>query len=352
MFINNPQFSGSGNIAQVVPLSYRNMIRDNGSFEVWQRGLSIAVGAASTAYTADRWYLKTIGDPFTVTQQPGLTNGSQFSGRVQRNAGGAVGGLQVFGYPLDSDQILAMRGSFLALTFNVSTGANWSPTNGTLNYNVYFGTGAVAKRGGGFTAETNPLTGSLPVVAGSIANYGIARSTYGVVVPTNATQAEIQFTWTTPAVAAGANDWVQLDSVQLEVLQSFDTNPTPFERLQLSESLQLCRSHYRTSIPYGTTVAQNAGVAGSVSIKNPIALGDPAEWIPFDPPMRTNPTFTTYNPSVANANWRNVTAAADVTVSVDPGAAKSTTGCLIATSGTVATLGDILCIHYSADSSI
>lgn len=75
-----------------------------------------------------------------------------------------------------------------------------------------------------------------------------------------------------------------------------------------------------------------------------------SQWIAFDPPMVANPTITTFNPSAANANWRDITASSDVTVSVDPAATKSTTGFQLATSGTVATLGDVLGIHYTADS--
>ena len=45
----------------------------------------------------------------------------------------------------------------------------------------------------------------------------------------------------------------------------------------------------------------------------------------------------------------DITAASDVVVSV-PAATKSTTRFQLATSGTVTTLGDVLGIHYTADS--
>ena len=45
------------------PLSFRNVLRANGGLEVWQRGAgasaSIAAAASTTAYAADRWYIKT-----------------------------------------------------------------------------------------------------------------------------------------------------------------------------------------------------------------------------------------------------------------------------------------------------
>lgn len=129
-------------------------------------------------------------------------------------------------------------------------------------------------------------------------------------------------------------------------------SPVPYAMPSYAQELPKVQRRYRMSFPIGTAPAQNAGIAGAVSIKNPIALGDPAGWVPFDPPMLGNPTIATYNTSATNANWRDITAAADVTVSVDPGGTKERTGVLLATSGTVATLGDILAIHYTADARL
>ncbi len=118
-----------------------------------------------------------------------------------------------------------------------------------------------------------------------------------------------------------------------------------------AQELALTTRRYRKTLPIGTAVAQNAGVAGAVCTKNPIASGDPSMLWQWGQPMRASPTITTYNPSAANANWRDVTGSADVTVSVDPATALSGsgTGVLIATSGTVSTLGDVLCIQATAD---
>ncbi len=130
------------------------------------------------------------------------------------------------------------------------------------------------------------------------------------------------------------------------------TNPIVPEIRPYPAEIILCQRYFRKSFPAGTNPAQSAGVAGAVTIKNPIALGDPSEWVPFNPPMRAKPTITTYNPSAGNANWRDITSGLDVTVSVDPGTTMNDSGVLIATSGTVATLGDILAIHYSATAEL
>lgn len=123
--------------------------------------------------------------------------------------------------------------------------------------------------------------------------------------------------------------------------------PRPF-----AQELELCRRSFRTSFPYGTAPAQNAGLAGAITTRNPIAAGDPSAYVPFNPPMMSAPTVTTYNPSAANANWRDITAGSDVTVTVDAPATKGPGGVVIGTSGTVATLGDYLGIHYAADAGL
>lgn len=129
-------------------------------------------------------------------------------------------------------------------------------------------------------------------------------------------------------------------------------NNTPYALLAPDRQRQKCRRYLRKSFPVGTAVAQSAGVTGAVTVKNPIALGDPSIWVPFEVPMASSPTIVTYNPSAANANWRDITASADVTVSVDPASTKSAQGVLLATSGTVTTLGDVLGIHYTADARL
>jgi hypothetical protein len=60
-------------------------------------------------------------------------------------------------------------------------------------------------------------------------------------------------------------------------------------------------------------------------------------------------TVITYNPSGTNSNWRDVTASADVTKSIDPSSAVSTSGVQVTTNATVANAGDQLCIHWAAD---
>lgn len=126
----------------------------------------------------------------------------------------------------------------------------------------------------------------------------------------------------------------------------------PYVPLPYGEQMNLARRYYQKSFPAGTAPAQNAGVAGATCLQNPIAAGEPSTYVQANPILAASPTIVTFNPSATNANWRDVTAGADTTVSVDPSTAKSATGFEIATGATVTTLADNLCIHWTADSGL
>src|SRR5207302_1314184 len=133
-----------------------NMCGRNGGLEVWQRGTSVSVAASTTAYTADGWYLKTgANQACTVSRQTGLTGNSIYCARVQRNSGQTGTGVLTFGFPLDTDECIKAVSQKLVLQFTVAFGANWSPSSGTLTYNVYFGTATPTKQTNGYSGQTN-----------------------------------------------------------------------------------------------------------------------------------------------------------------------------------------------------
>jgi hypothetical protein len=347
--LGNSNASGSVNTLGV---SYRNILSANGGLEVWQRGsgatASIAVAVSTTVYTADRWYITTgANQQFTVANASGLTLPSQCCAKVQRNSGQTGNTVVTFGYPLTSDECIKLRGQFISFQFVGATGANWSPSSGTLNYDVYFGTGSEAKRGGGFTGETHPITGSINFTTSATAT--LSTVTGSAAVATTVTQGEMQFTFT-PTGTAGANDWVELDDVQLEP----QLGCSVFERPSFSESMMECKRHFVKTFPYNTAPLQSAGLTGAIGAPaagaGGIALEAFAMWR-FPISMRSSPSITTYNPSNNNANWRDVTGAADVAVTVDPDSTISPDVVCIQ-SHTASVNADNVYIHAIADAGI
>ena len=336
-------------------ISLRNALFMNGGMEVWQRGAgasaSIAVGASTVAYTADRWYLATgANQASTVAATTGLSNGSQLAAVLGRNAGQTGVGAVVFAYPLDTDEIIRLRGNKVSFTALVKAGATWSPASGTLTCNLYVGTGAVGKRNATpYTGETTVLAIATNLTAGGATTTISGASS--VVVPTNSTQAELQFVFT-PVGTAGATDNITIDDVQLEAqLSASAWTPTNFDRIPFSLQFEACQRHYNKSFPYSIAPAQSAGTPNAVQLIAQVANTSVATNYPFPVRVRATAGVTTYNPSAANANWRNITSGADVTAAVDPNTTLNDASVVI--SGvSVSAAGQYLGIHITASAGI
>lgn len=240
--------------------SNRNIAWMNGGFEIWQKGAgsstSISVAASTTAYTADRWYIATsTNEASTVSARAGLVDESQLCARVQRNSGQTGNGAMFFAYPLDYDEIARCRGNIVNLSFRIRAGANFSPTNGTLSYRVFSGTGALpAKRGGTpYAGDNTVITGSVNITTTTV----LVQASSGAIFPVGATQAEIQFTWT-PAGTAGTDDYFEVDDVQLENSLSPSTfTMTSYDRIDFAKMLNGCKAYYQKTFAY--PVAPNFG---------------------------------------------------------------------------------------------
>lgn len=339
-------------------ISERNILQANGSFEVWQRGAgssaSIAVGASTTLYGPDRWYLTTGANAASiVSAAAGLSNNSLLSVKIIKNAGQTGTTAFVFGYPLDTPDIMRLRGQTVRISLLAKSGANFSPTSGALAVSLYTGTGVPAKRqyGGGFTGETTVLSIST--------NLGVSSATTAitgassVIVPLTTTQAELQFTWT-PVGTAGADDSITIDDVQLECEWSDTTwTPTTYDRIPFEEMLQLCKRFYQKTFNYSVAPAAAAGMPGALSyvtVANQLAN----LWWQFPVELRATGSITTYNPNAAGANWQDLTVTASVTVSVDTANTNSAKAVLIygATATATVAISHLVYIQAQVDAGI
>lgn len=339
----------------VSDISLRNILLDNGGFEIWQRGAgssaSIAVVASTTVYTADRWYLAAgANEASVVSAVAGLSNGSNLAAKVLKNAGQTGTTPYTFGYPLDNIEIAVLHGNKLSLSCLVKAGANWSPTNGTLNVAFYTGTGSPAKRGAGFTGETQVFTSSINLTVGGSAVALAVTST--VIVPVNTTQAELQFTWT-PVGTAGADDSVTIDDVQVESNLSATTwTPTNFDRAPFRISLVGCKRHYKKTFPYSVAPAQNGGLPGAVVVVTNAASKFGYAWNFGDIELRATGAVTTYNPLGASANWQDISGAASLNATVDTTSASNCSKMIFVGGATAAATDRQIMIHITADAGI
>jgi hypothetical protein len=287
---------------------YRNLARRNGGFEVWQRGAggaaSFAIGASTTAYTADGWYLGTGANQASVASQAavGTVVGSEYSARVARNVGQTGTGAMVFGFPLDTDELWPALGQYVRLSFTAFAGANWSPAAGLLSVLLYTGTGAPTKAGS-FTGLAQAIG-----IAADLTNTPVRfQGTSAAIIPTNTRQMEITVSWV-PVGTAGADDSFYIDDVQLEIVPaSSGYTASNFERLNFEEQLLLCRRHYWKTFQYATAPASGVGIGTGelIWMAGTTAGNNTSYQVRFPASMRILPTLTQYNPASAGVEARN-----------------------------------------------
>ena len=190
----------------------------NGGMDIWQRGTSVALAAATAAangYNADRWDTSTgASQAITISRQPtaDTTNlpNIQYCLRYQRNSGQTgIGGLYLI-QSIETANAIPFAGKTITFSFYARAGANYSNAGGTLNAYVSSGTGTDQN---GFT-----MTGSAGVGTGVIATLTTTwqRFSYTATVPITATELATNFLFT-PVGTAGANDYYEVTGVQLEL---------------------------------------------------------------------------------------------------------------------------------------
>jgi hypothetical protein len=232
--------------------SFRNICGRNGGFEVWQRGTSGTYsGGPAIAYYVDGWYLSMgANQNTTVSRVAGLTPQSRFAAQVQRVAAQTGVSTLTFGFPLDTDELTPMLGQYVVLQFVVATGANWSPTNGTLTAKLVTGTGTPVKQVlGTYANSVTPISMALNLSVSQGATQFYSAPT--LIPATNAglavQQAEIQFQWT-PIGTAGTNDSFTVDDLQVSVVPAslvaakpaFERTSAAWDNYRCSRFLQYC----------------------------------------------------------------------------------------------------------------
>jgi hypothetical protein len=253
----------------------------NSSFQVWQRGTSVAVGASSDAYTADRWRLFTQADQAsTVSRQ--VTNDTtnlpaiQYCARVQRNSGQTGAGQMSFIQGMETINSIPYAGKTVTLSFYARAGANYSPTSNAFNFLVYTGTGTdqfPTSYTGGATAANASATLTTTWV----------RYTVTGTVATTATEIGLYAYWTATGTA-GANDYVEITGVQMDI----GSVALPFRTYAgtIQGELDACRRYY-----WRTLNASNYAQHGDGFYTSATAF---VAYVQFPVAMRVVPTSLDY----------------------------------------------------------
>lgn len=342
-------FSGQGNYTSrlnaIVMARLKGNLLRNGAMQIWQRGTSFASGATKVR-TADGWeFFRTGGVAGgTLSRQAG--DSTQYVARIQRDNANAAANVMNFAQSIETVDSRLFSGKNVIVKFKAKAGANFSPTSSLFTASIIAGTGTDENVITGFTGANTFATNAALVASTTESLFELTGA-----VPANTTQLGVLISWTPPAVAAGANDWLQVTEIQLCV---GDGAADDFPYRLLSEELAICRRFTRKSFLMDTAPVQNAGAntgeftwaasqAGATAQRSP--------QISFDTEMRATPTLTLYNPAAANAQVRDETAAADCTATATANVSRK--GFTVTATGAAGTaIAGMLGVHYLAESDL
>ena len=246
----------------------------NSDTSVWQRGTSIAA-AGSVVYGADRWAFYRLGlsTGATVSRQASGLTGFQYSMRIARDSGNANTEQLVALQAFESATSIPLAGKTITYSFYAKAGANFSATSSTMSASIISGTGTDQSpnqaRSGSWTSQATALNVS-PVITTSWARYS-GTVTLGSTV----TQIALNLGFA-PTGTAGANDWVEVTGIQLEI----GSQVSPFQTASGGSpqaELAMCQRYYWRAggdsvyQPYGVGAAQTGTVA-QFSVQNPVPM--------------------------------------------------------------------------------
>ena len=205
----------------------RNLII-NPSGAVDQRGGSSTINT----YSVDRW--RSYGGPggFTISKRTDAGEGDGNAIRFHRTASNSQTSAMGIAQGLETRESKRLAGKTLTISFRARKGADWSPTN--FDAKVFHGTGT----------DENPvgMTGQASDVAVDDASLTTSFQTFvgSVTIPSNKTQVTLGFQWT-PSGTAGANDYVDIREIQMEV---GEVSSPVFEHRSFGEEMALCQRYF------------------------------------------------------------------------------------------------------------
>jgi hypothetical protein len=246
----------------------------NGAMDNWQRGTSF-VGTTTNTYCADRWiaYRNAAGSTFT-RQTAGLT-GFLYGTRVQRDSGNTSTSVIYLSQMFESQESYKYAGQTVTLSWYAKAGANFSAASSQMIARIYTGTGTDQNWiQTGYTGQAITLD-NLTTITTSYVRYSAT-----VVIPSATTELSVTLGFT-PVGTAGANDWVEITGVQLEV----GSQVSPFTRAggTLQGELAACQRYYFRYKPEANAVrnfGQGTALSATVTLMNVV----------FPVTMRIRPT--------------------------------------------------------------
>jgi hypothetical protein len=231
----------------------------NGLFDFWQRSTDVTSSTVSGTFyaAADRW--QTWNGVAVSTRYQRITDAdpgvSRSSYRIQRVSGSTTATNYQIVQSIETSTSKLLVGKTMTLSLRVKKGANFSPTSGQFSARVQYNNNTDGNPIN--QAVTTAFTGSFSPTT-SFATYSVT----GTIPSSGVSTVMVNIIWE-PTGTAGADDWLEISAVQLEI----GSIATPFSRAAgtYQGELAACqRYYYRTS--YDSTYgAFGSGIAYSTT---------------------------------------------------------------------------------------
>jgi len=187
----------------------------NSSFQIAQRGTSIAVAASTLAYTLDRWQVNAPASAATTVsrQATGDTTNLpniQYCARVQRNSGQTGTGGIAFAQSFETINSIPFAGKTVTISFYARAGANYSPTSNALGVYLFSGTGTDQSIISGYTGQVTVITQQATLTS------TWQRFTYTASIGATANELATYFLASNTGTA-GTNDYFEITGIQLDI---------------------------------------------------------------------------------------------------------------------------------------
>ena len=209
----------------------------NGGMDVWQRNTSVAGGNNSTTFTADRFlaYRGVAGSTFSRQVTNDTTNLPfiQYCLRIARDSGNTSTSVINLASNLETVNSIPLAGRTVTLSYYARAGANFS---GTLDFvRMRSGTGTDQNLFVNYTGVAT-VASSTPTLTTTWQRFSATGT-----VSASATELALELQWT-PSGTAGANDYLEITGIQLEI----GSVPTTFTRSggTLQGELAACQRYY------------------------------------------------------------------------------------------------------------
>jgi hypothetical protein len=209
----------------------------NGGMDIWQRSTSATFAGTVIYPAADRWAAVSTGAAATCTmsRQTADTTSQTYGLRFGRNSGQTNTGAPYIATAIESQQSRLYAGQTVTLSFYAKAGANAPLTLTTL---LRTGTGTDQTVA---TMFSTGWTGGVNVDTNHTVTTTMARYSVTTTLGSTVNEILIGFGYS-PTGTAGANEWFQIEGVQLEI----GSVATPFSRAggTIQGELAACQRYY------------------------------------------------------------------------------------------------------------